>query len=622
MKKITIRVVLLAGLLLAGFSTLAQTAEQRAKILSKTDVVRLGQLAEEYRVYAKGRKAEAYRQAEIYNWPLMIDEDGFRGRLMDVTPEGDPIYWGNANITSAITSRTNHLQPGGSLGLNLSGEGMMVGMWDGDFPRNTHNDFEGRLFSNDGAFNPIAFHPTHVLGTMIGSGASHSQSKGMAPKATGVIYDFDSDVSEMTIQAQFSALLLSNHSYSIPTTSVSASFIGRYQPESAQIDALLFAAPYYQPVFAAGNYGNGTYDRLTTKAVSKNVITVGAAVQVLNYTGPGSVTIAGFSNWGPTDDLRIKPDIVTKGVAVRSSSHQNDNASDLSDGTSMSSPGVTGSLILLQEHFSNLNEGEFMRSATLRGLISHTADEAGLPGPDPIFGWGLLNSKKAAETITARGTTSIMDERLLLPGQTYTINVTALGTEPLMATLAWTDPASPNTNTSNSVLVNNLDIRISKDGEDFYPWRLPAQNGNPAYQDDNNIDNIENIDIEEPSGIYTITISHKGSTLVNPETGGTPQQQYSLIVTGISDTNGVKDLNSETFTVWPNPAKEILNVSMVSGIEVNASVSVYDMQGRLVYTDALTAIETKIATENFSRGFYIVNVVNGNKSQVKRVVIE
>lgn len=618
------RVLVLAGFLISSYSALAQTPEQKAKIIKQTDVVRLREIAEKSRIYAQERKKEAYRLAIINNWPLetTIEKDGFHGRLMDVTPEGAPVYWGSSNVNSAITSRTNHLQPGGSLGLNLTGADMTVGMWDGDFPLNTHNDFAGRLYSNDGAFNPIALHPTHVLGTMIGSGASHSQSRGMAPEATGVIYDFDNDLSEMATQAQFATLLLSNHSYGIYTNTVPASYVGRYHQEAQGLDELLFASPFYQAVFAAGNDGNGTYDRLTSKSVAKNVITVGAIPQVLNYTGPSSVSIAGFSNWGPTDDLRIKPDIVTKGVAVRSSSNSNNNASTELEGTSMSSPGVTGSLILLQQHYSNLNEGEYMRSATLRGLISHTADDAGTIGPDPIFGWGLLNSKKAAETISGKGTISIMDERILLPGQTYTVNVTATGAEPLMATLAWTDPAGTTVNTSNSVLVNNLDIRVEKDGEVYYPWRLPAQNGNPAYQDDNNIDNIENIDIDEPSGIYTITISHKGNTLVNPETGGSPQQQYSLIVTGITDTNGVNDLRSETFTVWPNPAKGQVNISMASGVEANASVSIYDMRGRVVYMNDITSMETRISTDGFPQGVYLVNVVNGDKKQVKKVVIE
>ncbi len=619
------RALFLTGLFMSGFSALAQTPEQREKILKKTDVVRLRELAQEFREYAEQQKAEAYRLAAINGWPLTLtmDNDGFEGKLMDVTPEGAPVYWGSSNVNSAITSRTNHLQPGGSLNLGLTGEGMTVGMWDGDFPLNTHSDFAGRLYSNDGAFNPIAQHPTHVLGTMIGSGASHSQSKGMAPQAQGVIYDFNNDLSEMATQAQFATLLLSNHSYGVYTNTVPVSYVGRYHQEAQQLDQLLFASPYYQAVFAGGNQGDGTFDRLTSKAVAKNAITVGAIPQVLNYTGPSSVSIASFSNWGPTDDLRIKPDIVTKGVAVRSSSNTSVNASAELDGTSMSSPGVTGSLILIQQHYSNLHEGEFMRSATLRGLISHTADEAGLPGPDAKFGWGLLNSKKAAETISGRGTISIMDERILLPGQTYSVNVTALGTEPLMATLAWTDPAGTAVNTSNSVLVNDLDIRIEKDGEVFYPWRLPAQVSNPAYQDDNNIDNIENIDIEEPSGIYTITISHKGNTLVNPETDGTPQQQYSLIVTGINaNTSGLSDLKSETFTVWPNPAKAIINISLASGLEQNASVMIHDMRGRVVYSAGIKAMETTIDTGSLTSGVYMVNVVNGDKNQVKKVVIE
>ena len=57
----------------------------------------------------------------------------------------------------------------------------------------------------------------------------------------------------------------------------------------------------------------------------------------------------------------------------------------------MASPNVAGSLLLLQEHYNNLN-GEFMKSATLKGLACHTAtdeqDYEGVTSIPILFGDG------------------------------------------------------------------------------------------------------------------------------------------------------------------------------------------------------------------------------------------
>ncbi len=47
-----------------------------------------------------------------------------------------------------------------------------------------------------------------------------------------------------------------------------------------------------------------------------------------------------------------------------------------------STPATAGSLTLLQEYYAQLHAGSFMRSATLKALVIHTADEAG-PAPGP-----------------------------------------------------------------------------------------------------------------------------------------------------------------------------------------------------------------------------------------------
>jgi hypothetical protein len=50
-----------------------------------------------------------------------------------------------------------------------------------------------------------------------------------------------------------------------------------------------------------------------------------------------------------------------------------------------------------------------MRASTLKGLACHTAFDAGNVGPDYIYGWGLLDMKKAARLlpITIRKASSV-----------------------------------------------------------------------------------------------------------------------------------------------------------------------------------------------------------------------
>src|SRR5690606_22870175 len=141
----------------------------------------------------------------------------------------------------------------------------------------------------------------------------------------------------------------------------------------------------------------------------------------------------------------------------------------------MATPNVSGTLLLLQEHYNKLNS-VFMRAATLKGLVLHTADDAGPTGPDAIWGWGLMNAKRAAETISYKDTHSIIEEASISTGQTLTFTVDSDGLNPLIASISWTDrPGSVNNGTLNRttpVLVNDLDIRVTKGGTTFYPWKL------------------------------------------------------------------------------------------------------------------------------------------------------
>jgi hypothetical protein len=250
-----------------------------------------------------------------------------------------------------------------------------------------------------------------------------------------------------------------------------------------------------------------------------------------------------FSSWGPTDDGRIKPDVVADGVNVLSCIGTADNAYDTYSGTSMATPATTGSLLLLQEYYAKLHSGAFMRSATLKGIVIHTADEAGpADGPDFTFGYGLVNIKKAAALITA-DTSVIRDQRIYEDSlnnaahPSFTVSLVASGKGPLVATITWTDPAgTPVTsnllNNTTKMLVNDLDLRITSGSTTWMPYILDAtQPGKAATTGDDALNNVEKIVINNPvpGQTYTFTVTHKGTLAKNG-------QAYSLLISGVGGT--------------------------------------------------------------------------------------
>jgi len=516
-----------------------QTAEEREVITQNYDQVKLAELAQQYTDTFNANRQKALDMAAIYGWVEQYElPNGGTAFLVDVYPNGKPKYYETQNPQGAITTRTDKVHSGGGAGLDLNGEGMIFGVWDGGATRTAHPLLAGHATQMDGATS-YSDHATHVSGTMVGNGdVIGGAAKGMAPEAQLHCYDWNADTGEM-VTAAANGLLVSNHSYGMNIANASLWQLGYYDSNARGVDNISYNAPYYLQCWSAGNdrqsganTGDGGYDYLTDRGCAKNNVVVAAVNEVLNYTGPGSVIMSGFSSWGPTDDGRIKPDVSAKGVNMYSSVGAAGYANY--SGTSMASPNTAGSLILLQQHYHDIT-GDYMLSSTLRGLALHTADEAGTSdGPDYRFGWGLLNIEKAAEVISGNGSESVVYEQELFPGDVYTFTVQADGVNDLMASITWTDPPGtiPPPGIEDNpipILVNDLDIRLSEDGgTTFFPWKLdPANFSAPATQGDNIVDNIEKIEIPGASGEYIIRVSHKQAGLTNGS------QVFSLVVSGI-----------------------------------------------------------------------------------------
>ena len=532
------------------------------------------------------------RLAKLNNWPLFITlRRGNRAVLYGISSKGMPLYvTTNDNIISAATIGTNQLWPGGSTGLNLSGSTAAlkgkIAIWDGGRVLATHQELVGRVVQKD---NPAALsdHSTHVSGTLIATGVN-PVAKGMSFGAQQLLaYDFNNDATEMASEA--ANLLISNHSYgelagwNLNTDNNHWEFLGNpgdtvdykfgYYDDQAQTwDSIAFNAPFYLIVKSVGNNrdengpavgqpydrynakgvmapagnrpagisNNDGYDIVPTYGVAKNIIAIGAVNPIPGgYSSPSDVVLADFSSWGPADDGRIKPDLVADGINVLSSTSTSNNAYTIFSGTSMSSPAAAGSGFLLQEYYYRLHT-VFMHSATLKGLLIHTADEAGpADGPDYQYGWGLIDMPKAAAVITSNNTDQLIRENVLTTAAgTFTLPVIASGNGPIVATISWTDPAAAvdEVNTLNNPtrkLVNDLDLRITGNGSTYMPWNLNRLNpGAPATHGDDSLNNVEKIEISNtvPGKSYTLSVTHKG-TLHNG------LQAYSLIVSGLGSSN-------------------------------------------------------------------------------------
>ncbi|OYQ43182.1 S8 family serine peptidase [Flavobacterium aurantiibacter] len=630
MKYNTIFKILSCFVVFHGFS---QTAEQRKDISKSYDVRAAKELANELSERYFARKAEAIRLAELNNWPITyVAQDSSYRELMYVE-EGRPIYYATHNAGAARTIRVNRINTGGVAGLDLNGQEMVAGIWDGGPIRTSHVALVDRVITMDGEnfvnSNEGSNHGTHVAGTMIASGVGSASARGLAYQATLWANTFANDESEVVSQAS-DGLLVSNHSYGIPVENVVKSVRGKYIGESRAWDQFMYSYKYYQPVISAGN-DRGTpdddeagYDLLVGNKNSKNAVVVAAVGTVNNYNGPESVVMSTFSSWGPTDDGRIKPDISSKGVSVFSTGSASNSSFYSNQGTSMAAPGIAAGLLLLQQHYFNENN-TFMKSATLRGIMINSADEAGdYPGPDCRFGWGLMNAERGAEIISNVESSSLIEENVLQENATYSKTIFSDGNEPLKLTLAWTDPAGSIANSvedsSTPVLVNDLDVRITKDDQTYFPWVLDLNFiQGEALKQDNAVDNVETIEILEPTaGFYQITVSHKGSLFSNA-------QEYSLIVNGINVPLSTPELSQSKVQLFPNPATSEVSLYLENIDNADCDITITDAIGRKVNNFKKlnqSGDLIRLDVSALSSGIYFVATQYNGLSVVKKLVIK
>ena len=352
--------------------------------------------------------------------------------------------------------------------------------------------------------------------------------------------------------------------------------LGEYTDDSQAVDQFIWDHPDMMILYSAGNSGVDANwdgyvdgDSIDSPGTAKNALTVGASENYRLSGGynPGgtcstyfqcwgldfpvnptrddrlsqnSEELAAFSGRGPTDDLRIKPDVVAPGTNILSTRSQVASGTGWGThantyylymgGTSMATPLVAGAAAQVRQYYV-VGRGHATPSAALlkATLINSAVDipgygvttqEAGRPIPNNHEGWGRVDVGAATS-----GDRQFVDGDSVGDKQTssYTFGVD-YSTNPFKVTLVWSDyPASL---ASAVDLVNDLDLEVTAPGGTIYygnnfsgGWSVPGGSAD-------RVNNVESVYIQNPAvGQWTVRV--EGTNVSQPTND--PQQPFALV---------------------------------------------------------------------------------------------
>ncbi len=415
---------------------------------------------------------------------------------------------------------------------------------------------------------------------------------------------------------------------------------GDYTTDSANADDFVWDNKDFVITFSAGNEGIDTNsdgvidnDSIGSPATAKNVITVGASEnqRTDNYPCDTSLTyqshdayqpsttcsgmggqnllgtygqrwpadypanpifsdsvagsaeqMAAFSSRGPTDDTRIKPDVVAPGTWILSTSgslYQEGYGDPVNPqtgayaydgwgmpynvdykymgGTSMSNPITAGAAAVIKDYYSKakgINASAALVKATMINSAVDLQDENNdgvndndFPIPNNHEGWGRVNLINA----TDNSYEYVDNSAGLSTGGSSVTNYTVPGGQPFKVTLVWTDFAS--TASASVNLVNNLNLTVSGPGGTYlgnvFSGGWSATGGTADARN-----NVENVYVQSAAaGTWTVTVSG-----TNVPSGPQP---FALVVDGSSGagptptpTNTPLPTNTPTPTNTPLPS--------------------------------------------------------------------
>ena len=444
---------------------------------------------------------------------------------------------------------------------DLDGSGQTVAVADAGLDED-HGDFGARVVGSydvigDGSTaDRHSGHGTHVACTVLGDGFRGGYG-GVAQAAELYFQAMENDNTGNFQSPSLNNLLNTAYNAGARTHtnswgSSATSQQSKYNSETEDVDD---RASYYDRyyngqegltiLFAAGNDGpnSGT---VSPPATAKNVISVGNHKN--RYSGAPDVMMSGSSR-GPTEDGRIKPDLVAPGGYVRSCRAQ--EAGDTGSatwrntyyleytGTSMATPNAAGAAAMVREYLEEIAQRPSPQGALVKALLVLGAQDIGsrdIPNEDE--GWGRVNLRNSLAPPGGQGIW--VDDRSVMSGtgnsKSYSFNVSQ-SSGMFKTVLTWSDERGSRFSTDQ--LVNDLDLEVTAPDGTLYRGNDFANGRSTTGGTRDSVNNLEVVLIDTAAtGTWTVKVK-------DTQHSGSKTQPYAIAVLG----HGVNDLRPDPMIV-------------------------------------------------------------------------
>ncbi len=447
------------------------------------------------------------------------------------------------------------------------GQGVRGEVMDGGL-RVTHQEFAARPPIVHGANSTDTSHGTSTYGQIFAQGVS-AQHKGLLSQGQGMIAAYSAVTDRYAHTAQlvnpslnYRAVFQSNSWGDALTTS--------YTTISASMDDIVFD----HDLLICQSQSNAGTRSSRPQAWSKNVVSVGGQ-RHYNTLARTDDAWANSASIGPAADGRLKPDLSNYYDNINTTSSTSNTSYTASfGGTSGATPITCGNFGLLFQMWADgvfaggpgLGRDVFNsrpHAATAKALMINQANQYTFSGTGHDLtrvhqGWGTASVGNLYSQAQANGwglPILVNETDLLTVGQKKTYTLTTDGTQPLKATLVWTDPAgSPS---ASKAQVNDLTLRVVAPNGTVY-WGnngLNAGNWSTSGGVANTVDTVENVFVQNPAaGTWTIEVSADTIGSDGHVETTASDVDYGLVVTAKTGTPPTGTPTPTPTTASPTPS--------------------------------------------------------------------
>jgi Ca2+-binding RTX toxin-like protein len=296
--------------------------------------------------------------------------------------------------------------------------------------------------------------------------------------------------------------------------------------------------------------------------------------------------MAAFSSRGPTDDGRIKPDVVAPGTWILSGysdmyQYNYDGVTNPQNGlyqydgwgvpynidykymggTSMSNPIAAGAAAVVRDYYTEIGNSTATAALVKATLINTAhdlldenndgANDNDFPIPNNHEGWGRIDVDAATDGSLEHRDYENNESEAVTTGVVREYSYTSVAGMPFKVTLAWTD--FPSTAAAGTNLVNDLDLELESPLGNVYRGNVFSGGWSVTGGAADRLNNVENVFVQGPAaGTWTVRVTGfnvpsgpQGFALVVDDRPGTQDRCDGVVATIIGRST------AETFVGTP-----------------------------------------------------------------------